>query len=90
MGSPIGMIHRDANQAQPGNETGFLPDAGRVLHGDCKHPVGLEGVCQHFPVTRLKNIEWEQRLGKERRTRKGHHRDLCRQIHESNLSFCVS
>src|ERR1700730_17305444 len=58
--------------------------AARFDKCHAKHAVLIQRVLEHFPVTRLENVKWEQGMRKKHCAGQRHDRDLRRQFH---LSF---
>src|SRR6266404_5142623 len=79
------MPDRHADQAQSGDRRRCLSGAAWPAHGHGEHAVGVQRVGQHLPVTRLEDVERQQRLREQRGVGQGHHRDLIRQLHAYNV-----
>jgi hypothetical protein len=50
--------------------------ATRLYQRDAKHPMMAKRVIQHLAISRFEDVERKQRVRKEDRSRKRHHRQL--------------
>jgi hypothetical protein len=80
IGCPIAAPDTSANQADGGKLKEIFRRmplrATRFDERHAKHAMMLKRVLEHLSVSRLENVEREQRVRKEYRARKGHHRQL--------------
>ncbi|MDB4342040.1 hypothetical protein OAA59_02385 [bacterium] len=72
------QTHTNPHKAKAGHRHGNLPARAGPTHGDGKHPVGFEYVGQHPSVAGLKDVQWKDRIGKQRGAAQNHQRDFAR------------
>ena len=74
--SPIATANTGTDEPDAGNIVKILngiPVAPfGVEEGDAKHPVFVERVFEHCTIALLKNVEWQESVRKEQRTRQRH------------------